>query len=147
MFDHDEVHPDSLVCYSGYCLRKSFPIYSSYQRGWVKTNQIQTDAVAFNSNQTQRKQINLSSHLMHNTNTISTGQEFHMELDTLAWKTTQSNLKRPQLALNLDDLDHNSKKKWQITQRSWNEKIFFFKLLSCLHLGLNSRQTIQHYNK
>ena len=37
VFDHDEVHPDSLVCYSGYCLQKSFPIYSSYQRGWVET--------------------------------------------------------------------------------------------------------------
>ena len=40
VFDHDEVHPDSLVCYSGYCLRKSFPIYSSYQRGWVETSDI-----------------------------------------------------------------------------------------------------------
>jgi len=29
VFDHDEVHPDSLVCYSGYCLRISLPIYPS----------------------------------------------------------------------------------------------------------------------
>jgi hypothetical protein len=33
------------VCYySGYCLRKSFPIYSSYQRGWVETKCRQAQA-------------------------------------------------------------------------------------------------------
>ena len=37
VFDHDEVHPDSLVYYSGYCLQIFLPICPSYQRGWVKT--------------------------------------------------------------------------------------------------------------
>ena len=38
--ESNEVHPDSLVCYSGYCLRKSFRKYPSYQRGWVETTKI-----------------------------------------------------------------------------------------------------------
>jgi len=44
VFNHDEIHPDSLVCYSGYCLRISFPIYLSYQRGWVETTVMRFDA-------------------------------------------------------------------------------------------------------
>ena len=73
----------------------------------VQTN----NTVAFNSNQSQKKRINLSSHLTCNadSNNVIGSQANHIELETLDLKKKKTNLKRWQI----DEPDFNSRKKRQ----------------------------------